>query len=92
MPPKKELPVRIGIRFPAEIKILAERAAMVSGYTLTEYLAELVRKDAPERLKLQGEIQLANERFDQFIQACERANSPGKTILDAAGRLDREGF
>lgn len=83
---------RIAIRFPPELKILAERAALASGYTLTAYLAELVRNDAPERLKLQGEMRLANERFDQFIQACERANSPGKTILDAAGRLDREGF
>jgi len=83
---------RLTIRFPPELKILAERAALASGYTLTEYLAELVRKDAPGRLKLQGEMKLANERFDQFIQACERANAPGKTILDAAGQLDREGF
>lgn len=83
---------RIEIHFPPELKILAERAALVSGYTLTEYLAELVRKDAPERLKLQGEIQLTNELFDQFIQACERATSPGKTILNAARRLGEEGF
>jgi Protein of unknown function (DUF1778). len=83
---------RVEIRLSQELKILAERAATVSGYTMTEYLAELLRKDAPERLKLQGEIQLANGRFDQFIQTCERTNSPGKTILDAAGRLDREGF
>jgi uncharacterized protein (DUF1778 family) len=38
---------RIEARFPAELKALAERAALASGYTLTDYLAYLVRNDAP---------------------------------------------
>jgi uncharacterized protein (DUF1778 family) len=43
---------RIEARFPAELKALAERAAMASGYSLTDYLADLVRNDAPQRLKM----------------------------------------
>ena len=48
---------RVEARFPADLKALAERAASASGYTLTDYLASLVRSDAPKRLKEQNEMQ-----------------------------------
>lgn len=83
---------RIEARFPADLKALAERAALASGYTLTDYLANLVRKDAPKRLRAQREILLTNEQFDHFIQVCEAAPEPGKKILDVARKLDEEGF
>ena len=83
---------RIEARFPAELKVLAERAALASGYTLTDYLANLVRNDAPKRLKAQNEITLTNKQFDHFIKACESAPAPSKKILDAAQKLDEEGF
>lgn len=83
---------RIEARFPADLKALAERAALASGYTLTDYLANLVRNDAPKRLKAQSEIALTNEQFDQFIKVCEAAPAPSRKILDAARKLDEEGF
>ncbi|MEJ2608564.1 MAG: DUF1778 domain-containing protein [Candidatus Thiodiazotropha sp.] len=83
---------RIEARFPAELKALAERAALASGYTLTDYLANLVRNDAPKRLRAQSEIGLTNEVFDHFIKVCETAQAPSQKILDAAQKLDNEGF
>ncbi len=83
---------RIEARFPAELKLLAERAALASGYTLTDYLAHLVRDDAPKRLKAHSEIVLTNVQFDQFVQACKEASAPSKRIMDAARKLDKEGF
>lgn len=83
---------RVEARFPADVKALAERAALASGYTLTDYLANLVRSDAPQRLKAQSEIELTNQQFDHFIQVCERAPAPSQKILDAARKLDQEGF
>ena len=83
---------RIEARFPAELKALAERAALASGYTLTDYLANLVINDAPRRLKAQSEIRLTNARFDHFIQICDAAPTPSKKILDTARKLDKEGF
>ena len=83
---------RIEARFPAELKALAERAALASGYTLTDYLANLVRKDAPKRLKAQAEMVVSNTAFDHFIKVCESAPAPGRKILDGAEKLDREGF
>lgn len=83
---------RIEARFPSELKVLAERAALISGITLTDYLANLVRADAPKRLKSQNEIVLANQQFDSFIKACEMAPKPSKKLVEAANRLDSEGF
>jgi uncharacterized protein (DUF1778 family) len=83
---------RIEARFPADLKALAERAALASGYTLTDYLAYLVRNDAPKRLKAQSEITLTNKQFDHFIRVCEAAPAPSKRILEAARKLDKEGF
>lgn len=83
---------RIEARFPAELKALAERAASASGYTLTDYLANLVRNDAPMRLKAQNEIAVTNEQFDRFMAICEAAPAPSNKILDAARKLDEEGF
>lgn len=83
---------RIEARFIPEIKQLAERAALVSGITLTDYLARLVREDAPKTLKTYAEIKLTNEQFDNFLTICDAAQEPSKKILDAAKRLDEEGF
>lgn len=83
---------RIEARFPADLKVLAERAALAIGYTLTDYLAYLVRNDAPKRLKAQSEIMLTNKQFDHFISVCEAAPAPSKKLLEAARKLDKEGF
>lgn len=83
---------RIEARFPADLKALAERAALASGYTLTDYLAILVRNDAPRRLKAQSEIVLTNQQFDHFIKVCEAAPAPSKKILNVAQKLDKAGF
>jgi uncharacterized protein (DUF1778 family) len=83
---------RVEARFLPEIKHLAERAALASGITLTDYLAKLVQEDAPKTLKTYTEIQLINQQFDYFIAICEAEQEPSKVILDAARRLDKEGF
>lgn len=83
---------RLEARFPADTKALAERAALASGYTLTDYLVRLVLADAPKRLKAQQEIQLTNEHFDNFLAICEQAAAPSDKILETAKKLDQEGF
>jgi len=83
---------RVEARFPAELKILAERAAQASGFTLTDYLANLVRADAPKRLQAQSEISLTNHQFDRFVAACDASEEPSQKIRQAARKLDAEGF
>ena len=83
---------RIEARFSPELKALAERAALANGQTLTDYLATLVKTDAPNRLKAASDISLTNQQFDAFINACDNAAAPSKKLLDAAQKLDSEGF
>ena len=83
---------RVQVRFSADLKILAQRAALVSGYSLTGYLAKLVREDAPRTLKAYSEIQLTGEQFDHFLASCEQDKTPSKRILEISNKLDNEGF
>ena len=83
---------RIEIHVDSSIRQMAERASAASGCTLTEYLTRLILKDAPNVLKTQAEISLTNEQFDRFIAICNAGKPPSPRILEAAKRLDDEGF
>ncbi len=87
---KKE---RMNFRLASEDKELAERACVASGQSMTDYLVSLIRKDAPEVLKRQATITLTNTQFDNFMAVC-RDNTlvPSPRILEAAKKLDQEGF
>ncbi len=85
---------RIEMRVDAETKMLAERASTVMGCaSLTEFVVRLIREHAPEILQHETSIQLANAQFDAFIAACNDTEcKPSARILEAAKRLDEEGF
>jgi uncharacterized protein (DUF1778 family) len=83
---------RLEAKVSPETKRLAERAALVSELTLTDYLAKLIREDAPKTIKAHTEIQLTNQHFDYFIALCDSSREPSEEILKAANLLDKEGF
>jgi len=85
---------RIEMRVDAEIKQLAERASAALGCaSLTEYITGLIRDNAPQTLQYESTIQLTNAQFDHFIAVCnDLERKPSDRILDAAKRLDTEGF
>ncbi len=83
---------RIDMRVNEQTKQLAERAAMLSGCTVTEYLTRLILQDAPKVLQGETQISLSNDQFDRFIKACESTTPPSKKLLDAAKSLDKDGF
>lgn len=83
---------RIEARFLPEVKRLAERAALATGMTLTEYLSKLVQENAPKTLNAYNEIVLTNQQFDDFLAACEVVQPPSEKIKQAAALLDKEGF
>ena len=61
--------------------------------SVTEFITGLIRDNAPQILEQEATIRVSNERFDYFMAACERAdNKPSARILEAAERLDKEGF
>lgn len=85
---------RIEMRVDPETKTLAERASAAMGCaSLTEFMVRLIREHAPEILQHETSIQLANTQFDAFIAACsDPQRQPSARVLDAAKRLDEEGF
>ncbi len=83
---------RLEAKLSPETKRLAERAALVSEVTLTDYLVKLIKEDAPKTIKAHAEIQLTNQQFDDFIKICESTRKPSNEIMTAAKLLDDEGF
>jgi uncharacterized protein (DUF1778 family) len=85
---------RIEMRIDAETKRMAERASEALGCSsLTEYITRLIRENSPAIILRQTEIQLNSQQFDRFIAVCEDTSlKPNKRVLQAAKRLDDEGF
>ncbi len=83
---------RVEARFPPDIKRLAERAATVSGLSLTDYLTRLVIEYAPQTLQAHKTISLTNQQFDDFIAYCDNPPQPSERLRLAAKRLKEEGF
>jgi len=85
---------RIEMRVNADIKVLAERASAAAGFaTLTDFLVQLIRENAPKILNDETSIYASNEQFDRFVSACQdTSRKPSKRMMEAAQRLDAEGF
>jgi len=82
------------MRVDSDTKLLAERASAAAGYaSLTDFVTHLIRENAPEILKQQTTIDLTNQQFDNFMVACmDETSVPSPRILEAAKRLDQDGF
>lgn len=83
---------RLEAKIQPETKRLAERAAAISGITLTDYIVKLIKEDAPKTLKAHTEINLTNEQFDKFSAICNSSRALSQELKKAANLLDNEGF
>lgn len=83
---------RIDMRVNEQTKQLAERAATLSGCTVTEYLTRLILKDAPKILQGETQISLSNAQFEHFREVCKTTKVPSKKLVDVAKSLDTDGF
>jgi len=86
------LATRIDMRVNEQTKQLAERAATLSGCTVTEYLTRLILKDAPKVLQGETQISLSSTQFNHFMEVCKNTKAPTQKLLDAAKSLDNNGF
>ena len=79
------LNTRLDMRLSQEIKTKAEKATALLGLkSLTEYIVDLMDKDASRVIKQHESIVVENNRFDKFMHACENAQSPNQALKDAA--------
>lgn len=85
---------RMEMRVDPEIKRLAERASAVLGCaSVTEFVSTLIRDNAPKILEQQSAIEVTNAQYDRFMAICsDTERKPSERILEAAKRLDAEGY
>jgi uncharacterized protein (DUF1778 family) len=85
---------RIEMRVDPDTKQLAERASAALGLaSMTEFITNLIRENAPKILQQQTEIEVTNAQFDRFMAICnDTERKPSAHILEAAKRLDAEGY
>ena len=82
------------MRVDADTKQLAERASAALGCaSLTEFITRLIRDNAPKILQHETSIQLSKTQFEKFVAICDDTErKPSNRIVEAARRMDSEGF
>jgi uncharacterized protein (DUF1778 family) len=84
---------RIDMRIEDSLKASAEKAAALKGMkSLTEYVVRLIEKDAEQVIKEHESITLADDVFDRFMVACEKADKPNKKLRDAFQYTEERGI
>ena len=84
---------RIDMRIDESLKAAAEKAAALEGMkSLTEYIVQLIEKDARRVIKEHGAIVLQEDVFDRFIRACDAAAAPNQKLRDARALAKRKGI
>lgn len=84
---------RLDLRLDMEIKNKAEKASALLGMkSLTEYVVKLMDENASEVIEKYESITLDNDIFDQFMDACDKADKPNKALKDAASFAKEQGF
>ena len=84
---------RIDMRIDETVKAAAEKAAALEGMkSLTDYIVQLIEKDAQRVIKAHGMIVLKDNVFDRVIQACDAANAPNKKLREAKAFAKRKGI
>jgi uncharacterized protein (DUF1778 family) len=67
-----------------EIKVLAEKAALLSGTkSLTEYIVRLIEKDVLRVIHEHESIVVKDDVFDRFMSACKAADVPDQKLREA---------
>jgi uncharacterized protein (DUF1778 family) len=84
---------RIDIRLDEEIKAKAEKASALLGLkSLTEYVIRLMDEDASQVIEEHESIVVKDSVFDEFMAACDKAQSPNQALLEAAKYTDKSGI
>jgi uncharacterized protein (DUF1778 family) len=84
---------RMELRLDKKLKAKVEKASALAGAkSTTEYVLDIMEKDANKVIAQYESITVKDDIFDQFIDACERGRKPGKALLDAAAFTKKQGI
>lgn len=81
------------MRLDEEIKQKAEKASALLGLkSLTDYVVRLMDEDADRIIAEHESIVVKDDVFDRFMQACDAAEAPNKSLIDAVAFTKKSGF
>jgi uncharacterized protein (DUF1778 family) len=84
---------RFDMRLEAELKAKAEKASALLGMkSLTDYVVMLMDENASYVIAEHENMQIENDKFDRFMQACEKSAKPNKALRDAAKLAQKHAF
>lgn len=84
---------RLDLRLDEEIKAKAEKASALLGLkSLTDYVVRLMDEDSSQVIDKYESIVVEDSAFDRFYEACEKANAPNKSLLDALAFAEEKGI
>ena len=84
---------RIDMRVNRELKAKAEKASALLGLkSVTEYIVKLVDENASKVIAQHASMTVENNIFDRFMDACDNAKNPNKTLMDAAAYTKKQGI
>ena len=74
---------RLDIRLDAKLKSKVEKASALCSSTLTEYVLRVMDKDASKVIERHEAMELENDIFDRFMEACNNSATPNRALVDA---------
>ena len=80
-------------RVDEEIKAKVEKAtALLGAKSTTEYVVNLINRDATQVIAQHESITLKDDIFDRFMDACEKAGDPNIALQDALAFTIEQGI
>ncbi len=84
---------RLDMRLSIEVKRKAEKASALLGLkSLTEYIVNLIERDAAQVIKQYESMTVENDLFDRFMSSCNEMQSPNQALMDAASFTKEQGI
>ena len=81
---------RLDIRITPDQKDLVERAAAVSGLSMTNFVARCIEKAAKRTLQDYEKMTLTKRDSEAFVQALVKPSTPSRRLSRAAGRYKED--
>lgn len=84
---------RFDMKLDLEIKEKAEKASALLGHrSLKEYVVRLMDEDATRVIAEHESMTVKDDVFDRFMNACDSANQPSKSLREAASFTRKQGI
>ena len=84
---------RLDMRLSPDIKAKAEKASALLGVkSLTEYIVKLIDENSTKVIRQYESMTIENDIFDNFIEVCEKLQTPNKKLADAAAFTKKQGI